>query len=340
LENHTDIDERTRYRLMRARSVYRVSRAGNSVLMVALCCIVMGVVVLVPGLGNTTGTANAQDGLSGERRPFEMDEPLSALEGYRRAGYPSFSRASKQIAMAFTVRGTIDKILVHETDRVEAGQVLMTLKNDLQNWTVEGQRILAEDMTQLENAKNQLEVTKYDLESLEAVEDSASPREIVHAKADYATAEINIRASESNHMQAKAAYEREKARLNEMTMRSPIAGEVVRIDLEEGEVVEELKPIIQLVNVDTLWMDVAVPIQLGLRLKKGMSAIVHWRDVARDKPIDAKVKYVLPVADAMSNQIVARIEIANTAHLPAGLHALVQFPEAEEAWLKGADTGR
>jgi len=297
--------------------------------------IAVSIVVIVFGMNDLSGIARAQDGRSSTtNRPFEMDEPMSALEGYRQSGYPAFSRANKEIALSFTVRGNIDKILIHETDRVEPGQVLMTLNSNYQTWTVEGQRILAEDTTQLESAKKQLELTKYDLESLEAVEDSASPREVVHAKADYASAEINVRAAESNHEQAEAAYKREKARLDDMTLRSPISGEVVRIDLHEGETVEELKPVVQLVNVDTLWMDVAVPIQLGLRLKKGMSAIVHWRDVERDRPVDATVKFVLPVADAMSNQIVARIELDNPKHLPAGLHALVQFPEAEDAWLK------
>jgi len=303
----------------------------------AVAVVITAIVFSINGAANT---AKAQDGLAGGNRPSEMDEPISALEGYRRAGYPAFSRASKRVQLSFTVRGAIDQILVHETDRVAPGQVLMTLKSDLQKWTVEGQRILAEDTTQLESAKGTRDVAKYDLESLQAVEDSASPRELVHAKADYTSAEINIRAAESNRKQAHAAYEREKARLDEMTLRSPIAGEVVRIDVEKGEAVEELKPIVQLVNVDTLWMDIAVPIQLGLRLKKGMSAIVHWRDVERGKPVDATVKFVLPVADAMSNQIVARIEFTNTKHLPAGLHALVQFPEAEDAWLKAEGRGK
>jgi len=303
-------------------------------------CGVIIVASLFGGGGSTSGRLQNRDSTRTDfgNDPGELDfDPLS---GYRESGYPAISHASKEIVMAFTMRGVVEKILVHETDPVVPGQPLIRLKDGVQNWVVEIQRIAAEDTTPQENAERRLALAKYDVDSLEdaARRDAVSPRELVRARSDFAGAELDVRAADSAHEQAVATYRREKARLDDMTLLSSIEGFVVSVSVDEGEAVDEMQSVVQLVNVDPLWMDIAVPVQLGLRLKPGMSAVVHWRDLAQDVPTDAMVKFVLPVADPASNSIVVRIEIQNPQKIPSGLHGRVKFPEAEEAWLRSAGT--
>ncbi len=256
------------------------------------------------------------------------------MQGYRAGGYPAFSRADKELVMGFTVRGIVAEVLVEETEVVEPGTPLIRLKDDLQYWTTEAHRIAAEDMTGIDDAVRGFELAEYDLKSMEAAaaRDAASPREVVHTRSGFARAETAVRAAELSHQQAVAQYNREKARLEEMTIKSPIDGVVVRIQVDPGEVVEDLTPVVQIASLDPLRMEVAVPIQLGLKLKANMDAVVRWRDLNPNQPVDAKIKFVVPVADAASNQMIVRVEIDNPEKIPAGLHGYVSFPEAEEIW--------
>jgi len=187
-------------------------------------------------------------------------------------------------------------------------------------------------MTEIESAQRQLALAEYDFELLTQADErnSVAPRELERAKAELALSKINVRAAEIVHVQSEAIYKREEARLRGMVIRSRINGIVAQIDTGEGESVESSQPVIHIVSIDPLWMDVAVPIGLGLHLEAGMSAIVKWRDVDGDVPVDAKIRYVSAVADAASNSIIVRLEMGNPGQLPAGLHAFAQFPEAEE----------
>lgn len=303
-----------------------------------ISCGAIIVASLFGGGGSASGRLQNQHST---RTGFEDDPSeliFNPLSRYREGGYPAISRASKEIVMAFTVRGVVEEILVHETDPVVPGQPLIRLKDAVQYWVVESQRIAAEDTTPQENAARRLALAKYDVDSLEdaARRDAVSPRELVRARSDFSGAELDVRAADSAHEQSVATYKREKARLEDMTLLSSIEGFVVSVSVDEGEAVDEMQSVIQLVNVDPLWMDIAVPVQLGFRLKPGMSAVVHWRDLAQDVPTDATVKFVLPVADPASNSIVVHIEMQNPQKIPSGLHGRVKFPEAEEAWLRSA----
>ncbi len=258
-----------------------------------------------------------------------MDEPYS---GYRKEGYPAVSMPSKTITMGFQETGIVEEVLVTESDVVEPGMVMMRLDDEIQRWTLKAQRIQSDDMTEIESAKRQLALAEYDFDLLTQADErnSVAPRELERAKAELALSKINVRAAEIAHEQANAIYQREGARLKGMAITSRINGIVAQIDTAEGESVESSQPVIHIVSIDPLWMDVAVPIGLGLHLESGMSAIVKWRDVDGDVPVDAKIRYVSAVADAASNSIIVRLEMGNPDQLPAGLHAYARFPEAEE----------
>ena len=143
--------------------------------------------------------------------------------------------------------------------------------------------------------------------------------------------EIDIGASRREHAQARLLLDRETATLNDMTLRSPIDGIVARIVVQQGQTLEGLQPVAHIVSIDPLWMDVAVPVRLGLLVEPGSVAVIHWRDVAGDVPSEGRVLWVSAVADAASSSIIVRLEIDNPQRRPAGLHALVKFPEAEDA---------
>lgn len=258
------------------------------------------------------------------------------FEGYRPEGYPAISTPSRTITLAFTQSGTVERVPVVESQVVAPGDVIAQLDDEVQRLQVQAQRLTAEDNSAVAAAERQAELALYDLENVKELTalDSAAPRELKRAEAEYALRQIDVQAAKRNHAQAGIILERETAALNDMTLRSPIHGIVARVAAQEGETLEGLEPVAHVVSIDPLWMDVSVPVRLGLLVEPGSIADIHWRDVPGDMRFEGRVLWVSTVADAASSSIVARVEIDNPNRLPAGLHALVQFPEAQDALLR------
>jgi len=255
------------------------------------------------------------------------------FDGYRAEGYPAISTPSKTITLAFVHSGAIDRVPVAESQTVAPGDVIAQLDDQGQRLTVQAQRLSAEDTTVIEAARRRADLARYDLENVieMSAKDAAARRELPRAQAEAALREIDITAAGREREQAKLMYDREAATLAQMTLRSPIHGIVARVTVEPGETIEALQPVAHIVSIDPLWMDVAVPVGLGLMTEPGSIAVVRWRDVPGGGPAEGRVLWVSAVADASSSSIVVRIEVDNPQRLPAGLHALVQFPEADDA---------
>jgi len=301
-----------------ARSL-RPPLAGASVM--ALVCLAAGMVVT-----SLAAATFSQSSSAGRAAP-----PL--FEGHRTEGYPAISNPSKTITLAFMQSGTIERVPVVESQTVAPGDVIAQLDDQIQRLTVEAQRLTAEDDSSVQAAQRQADLARYDLQNVKelAAKDSAAPRELQRAEAEYALREIDIGASRREHEQARILLDRETATLNDMMLRSPIDGIVARIAVQQGQTLEGLQPVAHIVRIDPLWMDVAVPVRLGLLVEPGSVAVIHWRDVLDEAPTEGRVLWVSAVADAASSSIIARLEIDNPQRRPAGLHALVQFPEAEDA---------
>ena len=289
-----------------------------------------GAAPTVATLNSAVALAAPQDAAP-SRSSASLEPPL--FEGYEADGYPAISAPSEIRALAFVEPGIVAEVPVVETQTVKTGDVLVRLDDRVQSLNVEGQRIAAEDDSQLRAAQRRLDLAIYDLEKVKVLEaeDAGVPRELERAEAEKALRDIDLTAATRNRQQARIAYEREQKILADMALRSPIDGQVARVEVDPGEAVEALKPVVHLVAVDPLWMDVAVPIQLGLFVEPGHVAVARWRDVPSPAPMEGRVLWVSAVADAADNSIVVRLELDNAEQLPAGLHAYVQFPEAEEA---------
>ncbi|MFG0331613.1 MAG: efflux RND transporter periplasmic adaptor subunit [Phycisphaerales bacterium] len=290
-------------------------------------------VIALACLGAITAlTLGAGSEQPGERRRVSSPDPFP---GYRAEGYPAIAYPSRAMALSFTRPGVIAEIPVEENARVVKNEVLVRLKSDVQQHVVEVQRLAAENELAIETAEARLDLAEFDLNSqLEASQrDATSPRELERARIEHTVRRIELDDAKRVHLQAKAAYERELAVLDEMTLKSPIDGHVIRIDHEVGEAVDGLEPVVRVVQIDPLWLDVEVPVALGMRIEPESSAVIHWRDLTDHPPFDARVVFVSPVVDSEANRIVVRVEVDNPDEIPAGLHATVQFPEAQEAFL-------
>lgn len=144
----------------------------------------------------------------------------------------------QQVQLRSEVIGKVQKLLISEGDKVHKGEVLMrldprTFKADVkqQQAVVRLQRIAIERQEkQLENLKSQWQ-RKRDLYQRKILDQDAF--ELIENQ--YELAKIDLRSRQESLLQAQAALDKAKERLNKTVFRSPINGIATSVDIKEGE---------------------------------------------------------------------------------------------------------
>jgi len=113
--------------------------------------------------------------------------------------------------------------------------------------------------------------------------------------------------------------------VNRLTIRSPLTGVVVDRYLSPGEYVED-QPILQLAQIDPLYVEVILPVEKLGSVKEGMLAKIQ-PEMPVGGNYNARVIIVDKVVDAASGTFGVRLELPNPGYkLPAGLKCKVLFP--------------
>ncbi|UCD51089.1 MAG: efflux RND transporter periplasmic adaptor subunit, partial [Phycisphaerales bacterium] len=127
------------------------------------------------------------------------------------------------------------------------------------------------------------------------------------------------------HEQAMRKYEEQRIRVDNMQLKSPIEGQIEKINVEVGESASALEEAVQVVQVDPLWIDVPVPAADAIGLKRDALAKVAFPGASGSPVVDGKVIFVGAVIDAASATLRVRVEVPNSRKRPAGEHVLVTF---------------
>jgi len=205
-----------------------------------------------------------------------------------------------EVNVSSAVPGILDEVRVDRGDYVKKGQVLATLKSDVER-------------AHLELVKAKVEFAERKVERNEEL--YRKQMISIHEKDEMET-ETRILA-----LELREAEERLKQR----TILSPLDGVVVKRFYSPGEFVQE-NPIVSLAQVDPLRVEVAIPVRLYGQVRVGMTGQVEW-EAPLGGEFPAKVTVVDPVLDAASGTIGIRLELPNPKlQRPAGTKCLVRFP--------------
>lgn len=230
-----------------------------------------------------------------------------------------------------TVEGVIEKLTVDRGDFVKRGQVLVQLDAAVERASAE----LAKQRAQLEGAirsgesrveyslkkhGRQEELFKQSFISAQARDEAATERKL---------AESELKEAIDNRRVAELEYRRQTEVLKLKTIVSPVNGVVMERLMHPGEVAEAgvgRKPILKVADVETLHVEVVLPVEAYGRVKVGSKA-----DVMPDAPIGGKysatVSVVDKVFDAASGTFGVRLTLPNAKrHLPAGMRCKASFP--------------
>jgi len=247
--------------------------------------------------------------------------------------FPAIAMPSEDLELAFVVSGKIEHMNVQPEQRVSKGEVLAQLDDAVQREQTKLAGIVASDTSAVDTARERTERAKRDLDRYEEAfsKDGVTQRELDDARTTYNLEKINLEAAKLQGQQNKVILSREQARLDQMKIISPIDGVVTELMRDEGESIDELQTVMRVVDIDPLWLDVAIPARFARQLKKGDKAEISWRDLADEPPLEGHVLFVSSVGDAASSSIRIRLEAANPAGIPGEQHAVVRFIRPSDA---------
>jgi len=234
---------------------------------------------------------------------------------------------SHDLEVVSPVGGVIQRMLVKEGDRVTKGQPLVELHAEVQKASLAIAEYNAKSTASLEAAEANLRVKRADYKRQKTLHGKG-----VGSDADLEKAEFEMKYSESlltvekeKLVLGQLKVKLERANVERMTIRAPLAAIVTSRIQDVGEAAEEYRPVLKLVVLDTLDVIAHVPSQAALRLRPGMAAQLVV-DNLPDVRHACRVAMVDPVVDAASDTCRTKLELPNPDHkVAAGSRCTVYF---------------
>jgi RND family efflux transporter MFP subunit len=240
---------------------------------------------------------------------------------------------STSIKLGFDIRGVVEKVDVKDNDKVKAGQPLISLNDIEQRATWNYYKLRADTALMVAEAEQTYNVRKIDYEKKKSLfENRDSPGAVAKFEVQTAEAEMNIakiKIDQARHEAevSQAQADAQEAIVKKMSKVSPIDGEIRNVIVKPGEQVDETKPVIEIVDLDPLYVEVTlVDTAVVQKLKLGDKVQVKYGDEGRWR--EAVVDRIDPVADVRSGKHPFRLSMPNPEMRNAGLRVEVQLPAA------------
>jgi len=243
-------------------------------------------------------------------------------------GVRAVTRPSADVTLSFVQPGRIAQLHFQEGDSVEAGQVLVQEDDGVEKAQLAQLKAESDNLTQIRAAEASLAQKRIDLEKLRtaAEHNAATPLEVQHAQLEVRIAELSLEMARFEHEQAGRKCRQQEILVKQMQLASPIDGRIEKVHVEAGESVNALADVVQVVQIDPLWIDVPVPLAQALTLRTNQAARVAFSG-AEDAALSGRITFIGAVADAGSDTLRVRVAVPNEAGRPAGEHVVVTFPE-------------
>ncbi len=241
-------------------------------------------------------------------------------------GYPCQVVASETVELASPVPGVLESLKVDRGDKVTKGQVLATLRADVERagLALALARVAATGELSAKRAK--LAYASRRLERNEKLYQThlVSENDIDELRTDRSVAALEVQAAEEAIRVASKEADRAKAEVDIHVIYSPIDGFVTARKLSAGELVRD-QSIMVIQKIDPLFVETALPVSLLGQVKVGSEGQVSF-DAPNVAARAGKVTLVDPVIEPRSNTVGVRIVLDNkNAATPSGTKCSVRF---------------
>jgi len=233
----------------------------------------------------------------------------------RVAGAGVVEPASEIIDIGTALSGLVEELRVAPGDRVARGDVLFTVDpRAAQARLTEARAAIAEAQAAIADARSTRSIAARQLALYRNIDDPAavSRAEVIRAEGDAETAGDRLRVAQARLQSAQAAEASALTELRRLTVRAPIGGEILAVNIRPGEFVQaggpqggSTTPYIQMGETDPLHVRIDVDEDEAARVALGAPAAVSPRGAA-DRQVRAEFVRAEP-------QVVPKRSLTNSA---------------------------
>ena len=250
----------------------------------------------------------------------------SSVLGDEGQAYDCVITPSAIVEVSSAVAGVLERVRVDRSDRVRKGQLLAQLDSSVE--IVERDLAKARADTDV-LVRLRAASLRFDNRSLHRLSELhgdklVSAQDKDEAEREATLASWRLRDAQDVLAQRQLELQRAESVLVRRQVRSPIDGIVVKRLKHPGEYVEE-QAIVQIAQLDPLYVETIVPMSEFGRIQSGTQAIVT-PEIQPDRRLDAEVVVVDGMGDAASGTFGVRFALPNPEHnIPAGVKCRVKL---------------
>ena len=221
--------------------------------------------------------------------------------------------------------GLVMKLPVKEGQAVKEGDILLQQDDREERAELARLQLEAETDVRIEASDADLKLKQAQLKRLQAMPKGiASPFEMEEAESKVIAADAQAKLSRLQQKEDKQKAIGQAAKVDKMTIKSPITGRVEAIEVSVGDITDPQKPFMTLVQNDPLKVEFFLPVAQAAKLK--MDQVLQVRYPNEDKWMDAAVKYKTPFADAASGMQKIGLEMRNPENRDSGMEVEIRLP--------------
>ena len=230
------------------------------------------------------------------------------------------------------VIGVVQTLEADRGDRVRKGQVLATLRSEVERASAEAAQSRAKSLGELRGAVAALDLAELRRDRAKSLKDEnfVSAQALEQAEAEFRVAKERVAQVREALRTATREVNTSEAQLAQRTLRAPFDGVVVERYANLGERFEE-KALFRIAAVATLRVELVAPLPLFGQLKVGQKIQVT-PELPGAEVRTASVVQIDQVLDPASNTFRLRLDLPNAdGSLPAGLRCRADLGLADAA---------
>lgn len=223
--------------------------------------------------------------------------------------------------------GTVLERPVKVGQAVKKGDILLRQDDRQERALLQALELEANSSVRVEAAEADLKLkaAQYKREQDLLKTNSTNPVAVEEAQSKWIYADAQLKIARLEREKNKHEAERQRYKVEQMTVRSPVDGFVEQIDVEVGDVTDPQKPVMTIVQNDPLKVEFFIPSEQSQKLKVGQDLQVRYP--GEEQWLTAKVAFKAPVVDTASDEQKIGLEMKNVGNRDAGLRVQVKLPD-------------
>lgn len=218
------------------------------------------------------------------------------------------------ITLSAGVSGLVMKRLVLPGQAVKVDQLLLQLDDRVQAIESERRRVIFEDQSELQAARDRhriLSILLKDSRTVFEATGSISKEEILRLEAEQLASQGRL--TQLIEQKKREQLEQESAERDRLLrhITAPIHGTVTKIIPQVGEWAKAGDPVLHMVDTSVAVLRLAIPHAVAKALKPGAKQLIRLEAGSSVPEVTGQVKFVSPVADAASGLVQIEISFPN-----------------------------